>query len=156
MITTYRSILCPVDLSPVGPRAVEVAYGLAGPGSVVHLLYVDEPAVVASPLDETVVSYALSREEVTASEKRAHAKLRRLVPDRALAEGVRTETKVVHDAGVAFQIAAEAKHVGADLIVMGTHGRTGFGRILMGSVAAETLRKSPVPVILVHDRRAVA
>ena len=55
---------------------------------------------------------------------------------------------------VAAQILAEARRVGASLVVLGTHGRSGLGRILMGSVAADVTKRSHVPVILVNDRRA--
>ena len=45
-----------------------------------------------------------------------------------------------------------ARHVGADLVVVGTHGRRGLGHLLVGSVAAETLRRSAVPVLVVPER----
>jgi nucleotide-binding universal stress UspA family protein len=42
-----------------------------------------------------------------------------------------------------------AREVPADLVVMGTHGRTGLGRVLMGSVAEQVVRKAPCPVLTV-------
>jgi nucleotide-binding universal stress UspA family protein len=45
-----------------------------------------------------------------------------------------------------------AKETGCDLIVMGTHGRTGLGRLLMGSVAETVLRKAPCPVLTVKSQ----
>ncbi|MBV8198541.1 MAG: universal stress protein [Candidatus Eremiobacteraeota bacterium] len=60
-------------------------------------------------------------------------------------------------AGVAaFEILKYAKEVGADAIVMGTHGRGGIRRFFMGSVAETVLRESPVPVIIVRERQRVA
>jgi len=50
----------------------------------------------------------------------------------------------------AVEILRMAEEVGADLIVMGTHGRTGVGRLLMGSVAEGVLRRSPRPVLTVR------
>jgi len=151
----YSSILCATDLSPASDHAVALAYALAASGAVVHLLYVDEPVVFAGPSDGPfVMPRAVGGPDPVAVEKKAHSRLRRLVPDDALTRGVRTETHVMHDADVAAQIVAGAERVKADVVVMGTHGRTGFGRILMGSVAADVLKKEVAPVILVHDRRA--
>jgi nucleotide-binding universal stress UspA family protein len=50
----------------------------------------------------------------------------------------------------ANEIVAVAKEVGADLIVMGTHGRRGFSRLLMGSVAEMVVRTAPCPVLTMH------
>jgi nucleotide-binding universal stress UspA family protein len=155
MAPPYRTVLCPTDLSPVGDRAVAVAFALAAPGGAVHLLHVNEPAVVVSPIDGSyLATYGYRPEAQEAVEKKVHAHLRRLVPDEALAHGTRTEIRVLHDPSVADQIAAEARRLQADVIVMGTHGRTGFGRILMGSVATDLLKKDTPPVVLVHDRGA--
>jgi nucleotide-binding universal stress UspA family protein len=51
---------------------------------------------------------------------------------------------------VAGVIIAEAQRWSADLIVIGTHGRTGFNRLLFGSVAEGVLRTSPVPILLIR------
>jgi nucleotide-binding universal stress UspA family protein len=48
-------------------------------------------------------------------------------------------------------IAETAAETGADLVVMGTHGRTGLTRFVMGSVAEDVLRKAPCPVLTVRD-----
>ncbi|MFN3285622.1 MAG: universal stress protein, partial [bacterium] len=50
------------------------------------------------------------------------------------------------------RIVEAAADVGADLVVMGTHGRTGVDRILFGSVAEHVVRTSPVPVLTVRHR----
>ena len=79
--------------------------------------------------------------------------MRWLIPDDSTSKGVRTEILVFHDPNVAARVVAEAGRLGVDAIVMGSHGQTGFGRILMGSVAMDVVRQATVPVILVHDRR---
>lgn len=149
-----RSILCATDFSPIGNAAVAIAYGLARPGAVVHLLHVAEPAVVVSPLDGTILTYRATSEDLAASDRRARAKMRTLVPESSLVENVRTESNVVHEMDVGPQILAEANRVEADLIVLGTHGRSGIGRILMGSVAMDVTKRSQVPVVLINDRTA--
>jgi nucleotide-binding universal stress UspA family protein len=135
----------------MGDAAVSAAYGLARRGTVVHLLHVVEPAFVPSPLDGTPLA-APSAERVDAATRRAESRLQALVPADAEAEGVRTEIRVVSDAGAAEGILAEAKRVGAQAIVLGSHGRTGLGRMLLGSVAAEVARRSDRPVVTVTER----
>jgi nucleotide-binding universal stress UspA family protein len=56
----------------------------------------------------------------------------------------------------ADEIVRLAKAKGCDLIVMGTHGRSGLGRLLMGSVAEMVLRKAPCPVLTVKQPAAVS
>ncbi len=67
----------------------------------------------------------------------------------------RFRVEVVPDGAVARAILEAAERFGADLIVMGTHGRTGLQRVLLGSVAEAVLRRSPVPVVIVpaHAQR---
>lgn len=67
-------------------------------------------------------------------------------------EGIEPETVVRRADGrrVSDEIIAEAQSWPADLIVMGTHGRGGIGRLLLGSVAEGVARSAPVPVLLVR------
>jgi nucleotide-binding universal stress UspA family protein len=66
--------------------------------------------------------------------------------------GLRPESVIVEVTGgrAADAVVAEAKAWGADLIVLGTHGRRGAGRLVMGSDAEEIVRTTPVPVLLVR------
>jgi nucleotide-binding universal stress UspA family protein len=68
-------------------------------------------------------------------------------PERAVGVVVHTTIRVGEPASAILELAADCE---ADLIVMATHGRTGFGRILLGSVADRVLRSSRVPVLLLH------
>jgi nucleotide-binding universal stress UspA family protein len=61
---------------------------------------------------------------------------------------VQVEHRLMDGEGVP-EILQQAEEIGADLIVMGTHGRTGLSRLLMGSVASEVLRKAQCPVVTV-------
>jgi nucleotide-binding universal stress UspA family protein len=70
----------------------------------------------------------------------------------SLAEpGLRMRTRVVHGAPQTALVDA-AKDERADLIVLGTHGRTGLGHLLLGSVAERVVRTSPVPVLTVRTK----
>jgi nucleotide-binding universal stress UspA family protein len=73
---------------------------------------------------------------------------------RARRKGLRAETALLEKpvGRVADAIVADAKRWRADLIVMGTHGRSGFDRLLIGSNAELVARHSPVPVLLVPAR----
>jgi nucleotide-binding universal stress UspA family protein len=147
----FRTILCPTDLSETGNLAVPVAYQLAANGGTVHLLHVAEPPFLGNPMySQYVQGYVPTPEEQRAGEDRVQKKLHRLPPAEALDRGVRTEYHTVHGLNVPTVIEETAKEIGADVIVMGTHGRTGLGRILMGSVATDVVKKDGLPVILVH------
>lgn len=137
-----RTILCPVDFSATSEQALHYALELARPtGARVHVLHVfdlplyvmPEGAMMATPRDIVAIRQSLQRDL---------EKLREKYP--AIAS-VRIED------GVPFrQIDAVAKELQADLIVLGTHGRSGFSRLLLGSVAEKVVRTAPVPVLTVH------
>lgn len=61
------------------------------------------------------------------------------------------ETHVVEGGGIADAVCEAAGQLGADLIVMGTHGRTGLAHVFLGSVAERTLRKAGCPVLAVRS-----
>lgn len=63
---------------------------------------------------------------------------------------IKLEPHVVDGSSVADAIGDGAEVLGADLIVMGTHGRTGLAHVFLGSVAERTLRKASCPVLTVH------
>jgi nucleotide-binding universal stress UspA family protein len=153
----FRHILCPTDLSPVGDSAVKVAYAIADAGATVHLLHVLAPAELAALAQgpRWAPAYVPTPEERKAAEEKARAQLQRLVPPESLEEGTRTEMHVLHGFPVANQIEAAARDHHADVVVMGTHGRTGIGRLVLGSVASEVLRRKGISALLVHDDRVV-
>jgi nucleotide-binding universal stress UspA family protein len=147
----FHCALCPTDLSETGNAAVDVAYRLVGQGGTVHLLHVGEPPYLGNPLYvQYVQGWMPDPEDVEAGEERVRAKLHRLPPEDALSRGIRTEYHVIHGVNVAGEIEHLAREIGVDAVVMGSHGRTGLGRLVMGSVASEVIRRDGLPVILVH------
>lgn len=76
------------------------------------------------------------------------------ISDAAKAAGVAIETLVVEDTQAARGIVNAAKSCAADLIVMGSHGRSGMAKLVLGSVAAKVLVLSPVPVLIVKSSPA--
>jgi nucleotide-binding universal stress UspA family protein len=144
----FQRILVPVDGS--GPskqglaKATELARAL---GARVFLLHVAEPV----PLAITPEAAAYSPQLVDDIHS-AGADILAAAAAQAKAAGVDCETFQV-DAlgpGVPAGILGEAARVHADLIVMGTHGRSGLRRALLGSSAESLVRESTVPVLLVR------
>ena len=62
----------------------------------------------------------------------------------------KVEAHVLEGSGIADMIIGAAEEHDADLIVMGTHGRTGLAHVFLGSVAERTLRRAPCPVLTVQ------
>ena len=144
-------VLAPTDLSELGNAAVRYAYAIVAAGGTVHLLHVLEDAPLPNPL---YAHYAPGRrptaEERADLERGVEAALGALAPGEAEQRGVTTEIHVVHGARPADSIRSLAERTGADVICMGTHGRSGLSRLLGGSVAREMAGASPRPLFLVH------
>lgn len=147
--TMYPHILVPVDGSPTSGQALCEAAGLAKlAGSRVRLLHIVDPLTHSNGFERPeVYSRDVLPAAVSGGEKLLHdAKL-------ALAQmGVEAETTLLQslDAPVAELVVEQARQWPADLIVLGTHGRRGIDRALMGSDAEQVARTSPVPVLLVR------
>lgn len=147
-----RCVLAPTDFSPAADAALPWADLLARTFDarlvLLHVVEVTYETLVEVPWGGGFepVGEAIARQ----LEERARAELQtraqRLPPCETL---VRTGL----GAGLSRQrIVEAAADVGADLVVMGTHGRTGVDRILFGSVAEHVVRTSPVPVLTVRHR----
>lgn len=142
----FRDILCPTDLSESSLRPLMYAAALArwydARLTVLHVVPTFDPISVRSPtLDGAVqMIYPVPREEIL-------SELRRVV-DAAGARSI--DAHLAAEAGDPFRtIVDRALTIPADLIVMGTHGRGGFERFMIGSVAEKVLRKAPCPVLMV-------
>ena len=134
-----RTILHPTDFSPQSGYAFQLACALAR-DYVAHLivLTVQPPEIVYGegfvlPPDPEVVRKGLQEQ------------LDRLQPPDP---AIRVE-RILEEGDPVQEILHTARETHADIIVMGTHGRTGVGRLLMGSVAEAVLRKAPCPVLTV-------
>jgi nucleotide-binding universal stress UspA family protein len=136
----YR-ILVPTDFSPHSQVALRCAVSLAHAreAATITLLYVD-PGVV--PLyDERLGILEPNR-------MMAMMKLR--IAERLVDVDVPVDERVVYGDPNEKIVEVACEH-GADLIVMGTHGRSGLERVLMGSVAESVLRDAPCPVLFIKD-----
>lgn len=146
-----RSILCPFDGSEFSRRALEHATALGRwYGAKVNLLHVYTGVPVAPEMGPAVWFTPLEPQE--------RKKLVAWLADAAAparAAGVAVEVHVVEGRPVP-EILKSAKENVAGLIVLGTHGRTGFDRLLLGSVTERILRHAPCPVLTVTARAVPA
>jgi universal stress protein A len=132
-------ILVPVDFTPISDAALEAATTLArGSGGKLLIVHVHEPQVLAESME-----YVYAYPELTANEM--GKKLATVVP---FESGVPYEHRLLSGTPVDGILGiAESEHV--DVIVLGTHGRRGISRVLMGSVAEAVVRRAKCPVMAV-------
>jgi len=146
----YKRILVPVDGSPTSELGLAEAIKLAQlTGAQLTLLHVvDEAAVALLPEAAASASNVFDVMRATGGEILGKAKLD------AQKAGVSAEPVLLDTASgrVSELVVEQASKHRADLIVMGTHGRRGVGRMLLGSDAEQVLRNAPVPVLLVRAR----
>jgi nucleotide-binding universal stress UspA family protein len=137
--------LAATDLSALGNRAVPFAYTLLGRGGIVELCYVHE-----RPLPSPPYAYE-SRDGALNDERREEieARLRSLVPKNAEALGITTHINIVDGGHAGEAIVAAAERLHADSITLGSHGRSGVARALVGSVADTVMRHARRPVLVV-------
>lgn len=145
----FDRILVPVDGSATADRALAAGAELARLcGARLRLLYVVDPLLHTSGF-ETPEVYL--RDCVPAMQRAGEALLGR-AQAAAAAAGVDAETalRTSRGARVAELVVDEAKQWGAALVVLGTHGRRGLDRALLGSDAERVARSAPMPVLLVR------
>lgn len=147
----YKRILVPVDGSPTSRKGMLEAVKIArqNRGARVLLLHVvEEFAAIGSP------ELGVDIGPVLASMRAGGRKRLEAAEAVARKAGCRPETRLVENFGVRVSdaIVGEARRWRADLIVIGTHGRRGVQRALMGSDAELVARYSAVPVLLVPAR----
>ena len=139
-----RTILHPTDFSEHSEPAFNVACSLAQSyGARLVLLHVLEPTVLVYGGVMTPPPPLPGADERLSARKQ----LQRLRPPHS---SIPVE-RLVEAGDSATAIMQVARERNCDLIVMGSHGRTGLGRLLMGSVAENVLRKAPCPVLTVKN-----
>lgn len=143
----FRRIVHASDFSPASRpafrKAVELAKGTGAQLLIVHVL----PVVPILP--DAYIAASTYDTLLRGQETAARRDLNRLVA-RAKAAGARASGLLLDFGVPATRIARLARARRADLIVMGTHGRTGLTRALLGSVAARVLTIATCPVLTVH------
>jgi nucleotide-binding universal stress UspA family protein len=137
------NILVPIDFSPCSEQALDYACALAAKlGARIHVVN-----AIGATLPE--LSVALTDQMIASIRHDNEATLAGLLAPRRATASFGETFVVDDDARDAILKAAKAVH--ADLIVIGTHGRRGLSRALLGSVAEDVLRRSPCPVLAVRE-----
>jgi nucleotide-binding universal stress UspA family protein len=140
----YERILVPTDGSESAAAAVEHGLDLAKQyDAELHVLFVADTRRVSTGAP------AVSPSEVKTAMENRGAELTKRVAERAQEAGIDVVT-AVREGAPDETIRTYAEEESCDLIVMGTHGRTGLERYLLGSVTERTLRRARVPVLTVR------
>lgn len=148
----YRNILVATDGSPTSSQALREATRLAAPGVRFCLVAVAENPVWSMPLEYgTFYDADILRDSLR---QRCTDILEQARQDMA-SQGIEARTLLVDltqddSRNVPQAILGAARNEDADLIVLGTHGRSGFSRLLMGSVTERLVRMTDRPVLLVR------
>jgi nucleotide-binding universal stress UspA family protein len=149
-----RRVLCPIDFSDFSRHALDHAVAIARQREArVTALHVFVLAVEGALFTGSAGFQTFSLSE--ANRQALHAR----VKDFVVSEGgdpSAVDIEIRESPDVAGQILLEATALQSDLLVMGTHGRSGFDRLLLGSVTEKTLRKAPCPVLTIPRRAADA
>ena len=149
MTSIARRILVATDFSPPSDDALTAAVEFARQvGAVVEIVHVEELLAAGIPLG---LAYDNDQSARAARVDEELARRAQLVTK----AGVRVEIKILEGDPV-VQIVGHARETGADLIVLGTHGRRGLSYALLGSVAQRVLQRSPCPVLTVPLAKKVA
>jgi len=147
----FTRILVPTDFSEPSDAALDCARSLQVQfGASIHLLHVLEEEQIAGPFGaEVFVTESPEAREGRLRDARERLAHRISPADRASG---RMTTEVLFGQ-VASTIVNYASDNGFDLVVMGTHGRTGLAHLLMGSVAERVIRSAACPVLTTHGER---
>jgi nucleotide-binding universal stress UspA family protein len=141
----FKTILFPCDFSTSETAAFEYAAELAAESDAKLLIaHVREPAPIYA---EGMFYTGIPLPDYEVIQKM----LAEVKPARP---GVRYEHRLL-TGDTASAVAELARREGVDLIVMSSHGRSGFGRLLMGSVAEGVMRAAPCPILIVKPRCAL-
>ncbi len=152
---TLNKILFPTDFSSASEQAFDTAQRLARDSkSRLLIVHVAAPTQVPTPPGAVVPPHAMANvalpEHAEQTMEQVREELGKTVPDDG---DIRYEHRLL--VGVpGLEIPRLANEEKADLIVMGTHGRTGLTRLLMGSVAEAVVRRAPCPVLTLRQSPA--
>jgi nucleotide-binding universal stress UspA family protein len=142
---TLNNVLVPIDFSPCSEAALSQARAMidASPHATLHLFH-----VVTEPLHEVWTSYSPGGDFISRISDLEGAARKRMESMRTLMERERDRIVVATAWGdAAEEILRYARAHGIDLIVCGTHQRTGWARFLMGSTSERVVRFAPCPVV---------
>jgi nucleotide-binding universal stress UspA family protein len=148
----FKKVLCPTDFSEPADSALQVAREMAHAMQAKLILLnvvvpVAVPVAVEIPVGAAVTPEVTLRRYREQAEEMVGAMVETLRPTGLDVQGIVVEG----DPADAIVAAAEREH--ADLVVIATHGRTGWRRLVFGSVAEKVIRHATCPVLTIHEPR---
>jgi nucleotide-binding universal stress UspA family protein len=144
-MTSPKTLLVPTDFSPAAETALDRALELAAAtGAKVYVMHAYQLPIVGFPDGVMIPSAEIASNIITW----AQSELAACVARRS--ESSVEIVPILKQADPREAVLAVAEEISADLVIMGTHGRRGIARALIGSVAESVVRVSPVPVMTVH------
>jgi nucleotide-binding universal stress UspA family protein len=146
---TARKVLVATDFSVGSDEALEHAIDVAKPSGaeveVVHVIELAEEFPFGTTYFDADYGSLYAGVDSQLSQR----------ADRVRAAGLRCETKII-EGSAPSEIAKRGRDIGADLIVVGTHGRTGLAHAMLGSVAERVVRRASCPVLTVPFSKKAA
>jgi nucleotide-binding universal stress UspA family protein len=151
----FKHLLVPLDGSGFAelaiPYAVEIAHKFEGKITLMRVISPPQPTSADLSPDASKLMWQLR----TMADKEAQDYLQAKT-DELNKQGHRVDWDITGDTSPADSILTIAQEKGADGIVMSTHGRSGLGRFVFGSVAEKVVRHSDVPVLLIRAKETAA
>ena len=143
----FKHILMATDGSDASEHAAQLAVDLARThGAKLTALYVVDPYPYMSIGEANPIGFQAYMAAAQEHGAKAHAKVATLCNQSGVP--VDLQLRLVENMTASAGIVQLAKDEGADLIVVGSHGRTGIARLMLGSVAAKVVAESQVPVLV--------
>jgi universal stress protein A len=145
-----RKILVPTDFSPTSTRALAEAQVFAAAfGASIDLLYVwSAPALVAP--ESVITGVGINEQPLLEWIRLSATEHLAKFEAEARQAGIAVHSSLCESGDPATTIVERATSGGYDLLVLGTHGRTGLSHLIMGSVAEKVVRRAPCPVLTVR------
>ncbi|CAP40981.1 universal stress protein [Bordetella petrii] len=145
----FKKILIPTDGSPLSAQAANAGICFArSVGAEVVALHVTQPFAATIGFDGMAAAYAITDEDYEKASAEQAEKYLKQILDRADTAGVKAQSRAVSNFNVADGIVQAASENGCDLIFIGSHGRSGLSRLLLGSVTAKVLSLATIAVLV--------
>lgn len=145
----FKKILIPTDGSKLSAQAANKGVCFAREvGAEVVAIYVTQPFAATVGFDGMAAAYAITDEDYEKSARDQAEKYIKAVLDRAETAGVKASGKSVSNFNVADGVVQAAEEEKCDLIFIGSHGRSGLSRLLLGSVTQKVLSLAKTAVLV--------
>jgi nucleotide-binding universal stress UspA family protein len=145
----FKRILIPTDGSALSAQAANKGVCFARQiGAEIVALYVTQPFAATVGFDGMAAAYAITDEDYDKTAAEQAQKYLKAVLDRAATAGVQAKGRAVSNFNVADGLVQAAEEENCDLIFIGSHGRSGLSRLLLGSVTIKVLSLAKTAVLV--------